>query len=214
MQLELRHVIPEPLKARMPGRHSDIWDRDMTFTSGRHVFLQAPSGKGKSTFIHILYGLRNDYEGEVLWNGTDIKTVKKEQLAQWRSREASIVFQDLRLFTDLTVEENLMIKYNLLHDVGIDKIKEWCAYLGLADKWQQKAETLSYGERQRVAIIRSLMQPFNCLLLDEPFSHLDNENISKAAGIIRERLEQRGAGLILADLEDNNWFHYDNKLSM
>ena len=84
--------------------------------------------------------------------------------------------------------------------------------LGLDGKWNQKAETLSYGERQRVAIIRSLLQPFKWLLLDEPFSHLDNENTHKAATLIWNRVQELNAGMMVVDLEDNEWFPYTRKL--
>ena len=84
--------------------------------------------------------------------------------------------------------------------------------LGLEHKWQQRADTLSYGERQRVAIVRSLLQPFQWLLLDEPFSHLDDENTRKASPLILEVVKKQQAGVLLVDLEDNSWFPYTRKL--
>lgn len=212
MQLQLKNIIPEPLKSRMGQQHSDIWNAQQHFSSGEKILLRAPSGKGKSTFIHVIYGLRNDYEGAALWNGNNVLNVDTKQLSQWRSKELSIVFQDLRLFNDLTVEENLLLKNNLSHDISVPTIQEWLAVLGLQSKWHQRAETLSYGERQRVAIVRSLLQPFDWLLLDEPFSHLDDDNTQKGTTLIKQRLEERNAGLLLVDLEDNDWFDYDRKL--
>lgn len=212
MQLQLIKIIPEPLKARMGQQSSDIWGKEQCFDSGEKIMFRAPSGKGKSTFIHILYGIRKDYEGQALWAATDVRNAGSNQLSLWRSKQLSIVFQDLRLFNDLTVEENLLLKNNLQQDVKDDRIKDWLGFLGLQQKWQQKAETLSYGERQRVAIVRSLLQPFDWLLLDEPFSHLDNDNIIKATKLIQECLAERNAGLLLVDLEDNDWFAYDRKM--
>ncbi len=60
MQLQLHRIIPEPLKSRLAQQESDVWNREQTLTAGEIVFFQAPSGKGKSTFMHILYGLRSD----------------------------------------------------------------------------------------------------------------------------------------------------------
>jgi putative ABC transport system ATP-binding protein len=80
--------------------------------------------------------------------------------------------------------------------------------LGVADKRLSLARTLSYGEQQRVAIIRALLQPFKWLLMDEPFSHLDHANRARAAKLIGEVVEQNRAGMILADLDDNNFFPY------
>jgi putative ABC transport system ATP-binding protein len=84
--------------------------------------------------------------------------------------------------------------------------------LGIYEKKVSLASTLSYGERQRVAIIRSLLQPFDWLLMDEPFSHLDNMNIEKAVNLIGEVVATNNAGLLLADLEKNDYFRYHKKL--
>lgn len=212
MALQLHDVIPEPLAGRIAAQHSDIWGRQYSLNDGEKVLFRAPSGKGKSTFIHILYGLRQDYQGKVSWDGNDMKLYKEEALASLRSRELSIVFQDLRLFSELTVEENLAIKQSLTRIVPMSQVKEWTEELGLEGKWYQKAGTLSYGEKQRVAIVRSLLQPFKWLLLDEPFSHLDNENIQRAAALIYRQVQQYQAGMIVVDLEDNEWFPYTGKM--
>lgn len=212
MQLQLDHIIPEPLKSRLSQQDSDVWNREQTITPGEIVFFQAPSGKGKSTFMHILYGLRNDYEGNALWDGREMGKQDDEQWAVLRSKDLSIVFQDLRLFGDLSVEENLAIKQSLTNTVDLEQAKAWLQLLGLEGKWQQKAETLSYGERQRVAIVRCLLQPFQWLLLDEPFSHLDNDNAAKAAGLIWQQVQARNAGMLVVDLEDNTWFPYTRKM--
>lgn len=212
MQLYLDKIIPEPLKSRMDNQYSDVWNKVQHIQPGEKIFFQAPSGKGKSTFMHILYGLRKDYDGAALWNEKNAKQQNDEDWAKLRSKELSIVFQDLRLFGDLTVEENIGIKQSLTNSVSMEQAKKWLTQLGLEGKWVQKAETLSYGERQRVAIIRSLLQPFNWLLLDEPFSHLDNDNTQKAASLIWSRVQELNAGMMVVDLEDNSWFPYTRKL--
>lgn len=212
MQLQLENIIPEPLKSRMGTQYSDIWAKQQKIEPGEKIFFQAPSGKGKSTFMHILYGLRNDYEGSAIWDQKDTKKNNDENWAELRSKDLSIVFQDLRLFGDLTVEENIGIKQALTNTVSLEQAKQWLAQLGLEGKWEQKAETLSYGEKQRVAIIRSLLQPFKWILLDEPFSHLDNENTRKASSLIWSRVQELNAGMLVVDLEDNEWFPYTRKM--
>lgn len=212
MQLQLNNIIPEPLKSRMGAQQSDVWNQVQTIQPGEKIFFQAPSGKGKSTFMHILYGLRNDYEGAAFWDNKEVRLQHDDQWATLRSNDISIVFQDLRLFYDLTVEENLSIKQSLTNTIDTARIQEWLKMLGLEGKWLQKAETLSYGERQRVAIIRSLLQPFKWILLDEPFSHLDNDNAAKAASLIWSRVQENNAGMLVVDLEDNDWFPYTRKM--
>ena len=74
----------------------------------------------------------------------------------------------------------------------------------------QKAETLSYGQRQRIAIVRALAQPFRYLMLDEPFSHLDLDNARLARELIDEQVGAQGATLVVASLgEDYGWTFTD-----
>ena len=78
--------------------------------------------------------------------------------------------------------------------------------LGIKNKLNKTAKTCSYGEQQRIAIIRSLLQPFDFLLLDEPFSHLDDANRLKAFELIKEECEHRKASMIFADLKRLDFF--------
>ena len=85
-------------------------------------------------------------------------------------------------------------------------MREMANRLGLAHKLQTKAGICSYGEQQRVAIIRALMQPFDFLLLDEPFSHLDTNNAKKAMELMLEEAKVRNACILFADLERVDFF--------
>lgn len=120
----------------------------------------------------------------------------------------SIVFQDLRLLPEQTVLENIDIKRQLNPYHPVEKIEQMARRLGIAKKLSSKAKTCSYGEQQRVAIIRALMQPFDFLMLDEPFSHLDNINRQTAMELMMEEANSRGATIIFADLERVDFFPY------
>jgi putative ABC transport system ATP-binding protein len=91
---------------------------------------------------------------------------------------------------------------------------EMAARLGISHILHQKAGLCSYGEQQRIAIIRALMQPFDWLIMDEPFSHLDNENIEKAAALITAECNKRNAGFIITDLEDDTHFNYTRQYQL
>ena len=208
MHITLRELIPQPLREKASLHQSGIWNRVKVFQKGDFVFVKAPSGTGKTTLIHILYGLRSDYNGELLWNEENLRKASAEMVARLRRDSVSIVFQDLRLFPELTTWENLEIKRQLTNTVTARQVEEWLSRLGIADKRNSRAATLSYGEQQRVAIIRALLQPFKWLLMDEPFSHLDIDNIGKAVTLIGEVVQKNGAGLLLADLDDNTFFSY------
>ena len=119
------------------------------------------------------------------------------------------MFQDLRLFTNQTVYENIEVKRQLNPFHPSSKINEFAERLGVAHKLHMVCSTCSYGEQQRVAIIRCLMQPFDYLLLDEPFSNLDDLNRKKALELILEEAGKRKAGILLADLRKIDSFPAD-----
>lgn len=197
-----------PLREKVSIGMSGMWNTSVSFNKGDYVFIQAPSGTGKTTLIHILYGLRNDYTGNVKWQDKSLSSTDNETLAAMRTKNISVIFQDMRLFPELTAWENIDIKRRLTNTVSENEANEWMDRLGLQDKKNSIGSTLSYGEQQRVAIVRALMQPFEWLLMDEPFSHLDHANTQKAISLILEVVKKHKAGMLLADLDENTFFPY------
>jgi putative ABC transport system ATP-binding protein len=211
MMIQLNHLMPIPLQDKLRQRSSDIWDRDVTFQPGSFVKIKAPAGTGKTTLIHYLYHIRYDYTGNVQVNGRAWPSYSKNEIAVMRQQEVSIVFQDLRLFDQLTARENINVKRMMLPKAycTAEKVDEMAARLQVSHIMEQSGKTLSYGERQRIAIIRALVQPFQWLLMDEPFSHLDEENAHRAAALIADECKARNAGFILTDLDNDQHFPYD-----
>ncbi|MGI8952837.1 MAG: ATP-binding cassette domain-containing protein [Chitinophagaceae bacterium] len=215
MQIEIRQLVPIPLKEKFLQRGSEVWNKHIFFQEEEWIKIKAPSGTGKTTLVHILYKLRNDYEGKVLWNNIDLKNIEGNELAQLRQQNTSIIFQDLRLFPNLSARENIELNRILQKPIyEKNTIDEMAALLGIENILHQKAGMCSYGEQQRIAIVRSLMQPFNWLIMDEPFSHLDQNNIRKASQLIAEECKKRNAGFILTDLEDDDHFNYSKILNL
>jgi ABC-type lipoprotein export system ATPase subunit len=213
MTIELDHIIPTPLKDRFLQRSSDVWNTTVQFNQGEFIKIKAPSGTGKTTFIHILYKLRYDYTGTISFDHKATTEYSENELAVFRQSKISIVFQDLRLFPNLTAYENIELKRILQTPIyNTDVIDEMAETLGITHILQQKAGLCSYGEQQRIAIIRALVHPFEWLIMDEPFSHLDLANTSKAATLIETECKKRNAGLIITDLEDDNHFQYNRRL--
>lgn len=207
MNLTINNLLP----AYFPDSRkqtSEVWGKQIQFAPGDMVKIVAPSGSGKTSLMHFLYGLRNDYNGDIEYNNSSIKTFSAEDFARQRKDTVSIVLQDLRLLGEQTVYENLFIKHQLNPYHPVSKIKEMAERLGIGSKLNSKCKTCSYGEQQRVAIIRALLQPFQFLLLDEPFSHLDNNNSMLAMELMMEEAKSRGAAIIFADLERIEFFPY------
>ena len=207
MQLTIRNLLPTYFD-NTATQSSEIWGKDLVFNNGEMIKIVAPSGSGKSSLINFLYGMRNEYNGTIQYADKNINQFSQEDLARHRKDHLSIVFQDLRLFPDQTVRENIEIKRQLNPFHPTEKITEMADRLGIGSKLSSRCGTCSYGEQQRIAIIRSLMQPFDILLLDEPFSHLDTKNSQKAMELMLEEAGKRNAAIIFADLERIDYFPF------
>lgn len=210
MTITLNDVVPVPLKDKLQQRSSDIWNQELSFQAGQWIKVKAPSGTGKTTLIHSLYKLRDDYTGTIRWDEYSLKDIAPEQIANYRQEKISIVFQDMRLFPHLTAFENIELKRVLQEPYySREKIQEMAAELSVDHVLHQQASLCSYGEQQRIAIIRAMIQPFSFLIMDEPFSHLDKTNAGKAATLIARECSNRKAGLLITDLHDDTYFSYD-----
>jgi len=199
MTISFDSVIPKPLEAANIAA-SEIWNNQFEISETGHYIVNASSGKGKSTFINILYGLRHDYVGQVKFNGQNISEFEMDDWANLRKNEISVVFQGLELFPNLTVLDNVLIK-NRLTDLKTEtEIKQFLEAVEIDHLSNNLGGTLSMGQQQRVAIVRALCQPFNCLLLDEPFSHLDKENIERAWQLIGQEVRKQNAKTITTTL--------------
>ena len=205
MQIQLRKITPDFIEQEKRST-SQIWEQNISITKGEHLHIVAPSGSGKTSLMHFIYGLRKDYSGNILYGDIDIKKLSTESFSTFRRNKISIIFQDLRLFENQTVRENIEIKRILEPYHKPEEIENMAKRLGIENKLNQKIKTCSYGEQQRIAIIRSLMQPFDFLLLDEPFSHLDEVNRKKAMELIYEECGKRNAAMIFADLKPLDFF--------
>lgn len=185
---------------------SSVWNKHISFSQQHNYQIHAPSGKGKSTLIAIIYGLLSHYNGQVLIDNKNLTTKDQNRLAQLRQNTFSVVFQDLRLFGNLTAKENLALKASLTPDYSLNqgKIESLAKALSVKSLLDKPVNVLSFGERQRFAIIRALIQPFKWLLLDEPFSHLDQKNIDKCATLIQDECKKQEASYIITNLG----FHY------
>jgi ABC-type lipoprotein export system ATPase subunit len=206
-EMIIQDVLPEYFQENRKDQ-SEIWGKDLRFEKGEMIKIVAPSGKGKTSLIHFLYGLRKDYKGKIAYGKKNIEGFSAENYASYRKNHVSVVFQDLRLFPENTVFQNLEIKRQLKPYHPPEMIRTFAERLGIGDRLDFKARTCSYGEQQRVSIIRALLQPYDFLLLDEPFSHLDNANSERAMELMLEESRARNACIIFADLERIDYFPY------
>ncbi len=213
MEIRFDKVVP----AFMAGTthfSSQVWNNTFTISPAAKVLVRAQSGKGKTTFLSYLFGSRAGYTGHISIDGADISELNLLQWSALRTSKISMVFQDLRLFDNLTVRENLEIKTRLGNGLTTQQCTEALDMLGMAGYIDRPCARLSMGQQQRVAIVRSLIQPFKWLLMDEPFSHLDTDNTAAAMQLINNYCYKNGAGYILSSLGSNHASSFDTILEL
>lgn len=191
---------------------SEIWLKNICFEKGNTYLISAESGKGKSSLFDFIYCSRNDYSGEILFDDKTAKTFTANQKKEIRTNCVSLVFQGFRLFSELTAMENVEIKNRLTNRKTKKQIAEMFDRMGISAKTNTQLSLLSFGQKQRVAIIRALCQPFDFLLLDEAFSHLDETNYTTACELIAAETKENNAALLVASLGEPYKFSYTHKI--
>ena len=194
--IRLQQTLPDVFAGR-DFIHSEIWHQDITFQKGEMYLIEADSGTGKSSLCNYIYGYRKDYQGIINFDETNIRALSIKAWNEFRKHSLSMLFQDLRIFPELTTLENILLKNKLTSYKKKKEILSLLEQMGLSDKIYTQAGKLSLGQQQRVAFIRSLCQPFDFLFLDEPNSHLDEKNAQIMAELITNETKQQGAGLIV-----------------
>ena len=193
-------VVPQVFESQKEALHSEVWNRELTFEKGKLYLIEAASGRGKSTFCSYVLGYRHDYSGQVLFNDVPTSTFKVRDWVEARRLHISHLFQELRLFPELTAFENIVIKNKLTNFKSQEQIATWFEQLGIADKMHERIGRMSFGQQQRVALIRALVQPFDFLLVDEPISHLDDKNAVVMAEMMMKEAREQGAGVLVTSI--------------
>ncbi len=159
------------------GRIQALRGVDLQVSSGEFVSISGPSGSGKSTLLQLLSGLDTPTEGEVLFKGARLATAV--DLDRYRSHSVGFVFQAFNLLPTLTAVENVqipMFEGSLTSAQRRERAELLLHEMGMDHRLHQYPNQLSAGERQRVAIARSLANDPEILFADEPTGNLDSEN--------------------------------------
>lgn len=207
-KIHFKSVLPQVFMNQADLK-SEVWNHDLTFEKGRLYLIEADSGKGKSTFCSYVVGFRHDYSGRVMFDNNDVSLFSPADWVEMRVRHISHLFQELRLFPELTAMENVEIKNHLTGFKSNDEIVHWFDRLGIADKINTKVGLMSFGQQQRVAMIRALVQPFDFILVDEPISHLDDSNSVMMASLMMEEAQRQGAGVLVTSIGKHMDLPYD-----
>lgn len=213
-EIVLKKALPVVFEERRSLINSDVWLKELSFKKGETVLIEADSGTGKSSLCSYIFGYRKDFTGQICFDSTDINKLKVKDWVELREKSLSILWQELRLFPELSAWENVMIKNNLTHFQTEQQISSWFELLGIADKKDSKIGRMSFGQQQRVAMIRSLCQPFDFIFADEPISHLDDKNSSIMGQILLSEAKRQGAGVIVTSIGKHMELDYTKVLKL
>lgn len=190
------------LTVRFPGLDQPALSiPDFGLASGAHLALRGPSGSGKTTLLNMLTGLARVPEGRVDWDGTDLATLGEGARDRWRAANVGLVMQDFHLFPGLSALENVLLPRRLRwRGIGTGTREE---ALRLLDRTgvprpEQRVETLSRGQMQRVAVARALLSRPGILVADEPTASLDEEAGAAVGALLTEVAREAGATLLVA----------------
>jgi putative ABC transport system ATP-binding protein len=173
---------------------------DFVVKRGEFVAIMGPSGSGKSTLLHLLGGLDDPTDGEVLLAGQPLAQLSDDRLTLIRRRQVGFVFQFFNLLPTLTAAENvalpLLIDGRRLEDYE-DRIADLLALVGLADRAGHRPDQLSGGEQQRVAIARAFVTDPEVVLADEPTGNLDSAAGEEILRLLRRMRDEKGQTIVM-----------------
>ncbi len=189
--LEARKINKEfndPVKVKV------LSDINFSITKGEFVALTGKSGCGKSTLLYILSTMDTDYEGELLIDNISMLKKKEAELAKVRNEKIGFVFQFHYLLDEFTVLKNVMLPGLKLGEFSEKEVEaramEKLKILGIDKLSLKKANQLSGGEKQRVAIARSLINDPDIIMGDEPTGNLDKNNSDTVFNLFKKLAEE------------------------
>ena len=209
MSIELQNIKPTYMSDAEISASDIYLQENVLFEKGKKYLIKANSGHGKTSILNFIYGNNTNFNGRISYNG-----VFRKDVFDLRKSNISYVFQDFKLFPSLTVFENIQLKNTLTNHKTVKEIEGLIEEVLLGHKKDSLVSKLSLGQKQRVAILRALCQPFEYLLLDEPFSHLDKKNIEIVTNIIVQEIDKQNSSLIMTSLDETEVLTFDKVLNL
>ena len=184
-------------------------DINLQIDKGSIITIKGPSGSGKSTLLSIIGTLDNADSGELLINGISIQD--NTNIDKLRNKSIGFIFQFHNLISELTLEENVSLP-KMIAKEQLDKkeLIELFEYFDLKDRMNSFQNDLSGGEKQRVAVMRAIINNPSIIIADEPTGNLDKENALKMMSLFQKLNTEKKLTIIVAT-HDENVFNIGHK---
>ena len=188
---------------------------DLYCEAGSTLLITGDSGKGKTTYLHLLAGLLQPKSGEIIIDNTDLVSLSEKKTDRYRGKNIGVVFQKSYFIAALTVLENLQIASWLATGKKHTKrAKRLLEQLGIENQASKLPSQLSIGQQQRVSIARALMNEPKVLLADEPTSSLDDKNAEKVIDLLTSLSKEYKAALLIVTHDSRIKEKFINKITL
>jgi len=193
--IRLNHIIKEYGTRRVLNRIT------LRFPKTGFLAIVGPSGCGKTTLLNILSGIDEKYQGDYLFKNKSVDNLTREQKSAFRLLNVGYVFQDFRLFENDSVMNNLLLPLDVLSNDEAEFKKRHVSSLldlvGLSLKKDVAVNLLSGGEKQRVAIARSIVHGPKVVFADEPTGNLDEKTADDVLALARDLVTRTGCSFLM-----------------
>ena len=188
---------------------------DVFCQAGNTLLVTGNSGKGKTTYLHILAGLLKPASGQVTIDNIDVTKLSEQKTDAFRGKNIGVVFQKSHFIASLTVLENLeMASWLATGKKHTKRAKNLLEKLDVLDQATKLVSQLSVGQQQRVSIARALMNKPKVLLADEPTSSLDDKNAEKVIDLLESLAKEYQAALLIVTHDSRIKQRFTNQITM
>lgn len=188
---------------------------DLYCEAGNTILITGDSGRGKTTYLHILAGLLRPKSGEIQIDTTDFLALSEKETDKFRGKNIGVVFQKSYFIAALTVLENLeMASWLATGKKNTNRAKKLLQQLDIENQGAKLPSQLSIGQQQRVSIARALMNEPKVLLADEPTSSLDDKNAEKVIELLTFLSKEYNAALLIVTHDSRIKEKFTNKITL
>lgn len=194
--------------------HQTIDFPNLKLKQGEQVLLIGKSGSGKTTFLNLIGGLLTPHSGEVEIDGHNIVSISNSKRDKFRGKNIGFIFQTPQFIQSLDVENNLLLTQYLVGAYDKNHIDSLLLKVGLMNRKKAYLNELSEGEKQRISIIRALINKPKIILADEPTSALDDESCDQIIDLLKELSSENNTSLIIVTHDNRLKDKFNQKVEL